>query len=452
MSTFPPHPEISHFPKRCKNIVVCCDGTGNEFGECNSNVVRLYTAMCVDNDQVAYYHPGVGTMGAATAKTSAGKTWSKIKGLAFGAGFRDNVLDAYRYLMETYDDGDHVYLLGFSRGAYTARALAGLLHGYGLLCRGNEGHIPYAWRAYTSQLKDIHRENASRAKADKQTTVDPEYQFKDTFSHPNFTIHFVGLWDTVSSVGWVSEPLELLHVATNSTVCIGRHAISIDERRCFFQDNLWGEPEAHQDILQVWFPGVHSDVGGSYLNAESYLSNESLKWLLNEAESAGLRLDPERRKMILGLSFEGKHAAASLYSPPPLPTCDKIAHESLHGPWWLLEILPHRFYNKDLGKQVRRIPFGAHRTLPDNAIVHPAAVERMDNPSYRYAPPNLPRVKLQQIEKPQPGENPSVKGMYRYVKNPQPLGQADTTIHFAKAAIATFALIGSSILLSRKRP
>ena len=442
----------NHKPiKRCKNIVVCCDGTGNEFGECNSNVVRLYTALCVDNDQVAYYHPGVGTMGAATAKTHLGKTWSKIQGLAFGTGFRDNVLDAYRYIMETYDDGDHVFLFGFSRGAYTARALAGLLHGYGLLCRGNEGHIPYAWRAYKDQLKAIQRQNVGRSKAGKQTTVTSEDQFKDTFSHPNFTIHFVGLWDTVSSVGWVSEPLQLLHIAQNPSMCIGRHAISIDERRCFFQDNLWGEALPHQDVLQVWFGGVHSDVGGSYRNDESYLSNQALEWLLDEAESAGLQLQAERKKMVLGKEHHLTHAAASLYSPAPKPDCKEIPHHSLHGPWWLLEVFPHRFYDKDEGGQHWRIPLGAPRTIPRGSLVHPSAVQRMDDQQFAYAPPNLNRSLLKKIETHQPAESPGAVGLYRYETGPHIVPKIDSTTHLGRAAAAALlALIGAAVLVVQK--
>lgn len=123
-----------------KNIVICCDGTGNEFGgDCNSNVVKLYTTLIIDGSQVGYYYPGVGTMASPTAQNWVEKQWSQIKGLAFGAGLLSNVGGAYRYLMDVYADGDHVYLFGFSRGSYTARALAGVLHMYGLLSPGNDG-------------------------------------------------------------------------------------------------------------------------------------------------------------------------------------------------------------------------------------------------------------------------------------------------------------------------
>jgi len=107
-----------------KNIVICCDGTGNEFGDRNSNVVELYSTLIVDGRrQIAYYHPGVGTMGAPTATNRLSKLWSVLTGLAFGAGLLDNVADAYRYLMEMFEEGDQVFLFGFSRGAYTVRVL-----------------------------------------------------------------------------------------------------------------------------------------------------------------------------------------------------------------------------------------------------------------------------------------------------------------------------------------
>ena len=111
--------------------------------------------------------------------------------------------------------------------------------------------------------------------------------FKETFSRNGFRIHFLGIWDTVSSVGWINTPLQLFSVAQNRTVRIGRHAISIDERRCFYRDNLWeqstdedlanlaseDDPHPIQDLLPVWFPGVHSDVGGSYSQDSCGLSN-----------------------------------------------------------------------------------------------------------------------------------------------------------------------------------
>src|SRR6266436_335121 len=110
-----------------KNIVICCDGTNNKLEGDLTNVVRLFDVVVKDERQVAFYDPGVGTMASPDEKTWLGKRWSLLKGLAFGAGLDENVMDAYRYLMGAYKDGDRVFLFGFSRGAFTVRVLAGML-------------------------------------------------------------------------------------------------------------------------------------------------------------------------------------------------------------------------------------------------------------------------------------------------------------------------------------
>src|SRR3984957_17902007 len=133
-----------------RNIVICCDGTGNEYGSANSNVVKLYWTLSAQDKQIAYYHPGVGTMGARNALSVVGKWWTKVRGLAFGYGFSDNIADVYSFLMEEFNPTDNVFIFGFSRGSYTARALCGLLHMCGLLTPGNEALIPYALRLYKS--------------------------------------------------------------------------------------------------------------------------------------------------------------------------------------------------------------------------------------------------------------------------------------------------------------
>lgn len=388
-----------------KRIVVCCDGTGNEFAgvdakDSNSNVVKFYTALQLGYEQYAYYHPGVGTMGDPTKK-GLGRLWSQVEGLAFGKGFEENVLDAYRYLMQHFNAGDTVYLIGFSRGAYTARALAGLLHGYGLLCRGNEGHIPYAWRMYTQKVQDQLQQN--------RHTIEPDFSFRDTFCHPTFMLHFVGLWDTVSSVGWISTPLRLLHLAQNPTIVYGRHAISIDERRCFYQDNIWGPPvevllppalcgtdegakvPKVQNLLQAWFCGVHSDVGGSYPQLQSGLSNVTLEWMMKEAESCGVVFDPLRRKVVLGETVTAaQDPCKTVASLEPLYEKPKSSpvHKSLTLPWWLLEIFPHRYYTSDDGKEKMRIPLGAFRNIPAGSLIHASVKKRMHE-DICYRPPNI---------------------------------------------------------------
>jgi uncharacterized protein (DUF2235 family) len=229
-----------------------------------------------------------------------------------------------------------VYLFGFSRGAYTARALASLLKMFGLLHPGNEAQIPYVLRMFERRHKENHRALLDEAK-----------QFQEVFSRPCL-IHFAGLWDTVSSVGWVTEPARLPYTARNPIIANVRHAQSIDERRIFFRQNSFtrvmtgddlgdGTPSPiTQDFKQVWFAGVHSDVGGSYAPDKSGLSQIALEWMLVEAESRGLLLHPDKVKSVL---------CYSLRDSPCAPNPEADLNISLCGAWWILEYLPHKSYN-----------------------------------------------------------------------------------------------------------
>jgi uncharacterized protein (DUF2235 family) len=249
-----------------KNIVVCCDGTA-----------------------LTYYHPGPGTMGAPGAWTRVSQWVSQLLGQAIGRGLKDDIRDAYVFLMHHYEPGDRVFFFGFSRGAYTPRVVAGMLHMFGLIRRGNEPLVPYAVRMLTKHTDDY----AFRVAA----------AFKATFSRP-CTIHFVGVWDTVNSVGWFWDPVRIPYAANNPDIAVGRHAIAIDERRAFFRTNLWRPQDAKgtrgpRDLKPVWFPGLHCDVGGGYPEAESGLSKVALEWMVGEAEAHGLLVDAGKRDEIL---------------------------------------------------------------------------------------------------------------------------------------------------------
>ncbi len=342
-----------------KNIVLCCDGTGNGFDnpDSDSNVVKLYGTLIINREQAGYYHPGVGTMGSPSARTHIEKHWSRIKGMAFGAGLLTNVGDAYRYLMNTYEDGDRIYIFGFSRGAYTARAIASVLHVFGLCCPGNEGLIPYLLRMY-SQL----------TRSQNQPTFDSEEAFKRTFTHKNpVNVHFCGLWDTVSSYGWAYSPIKLPFAGRNPIIIIGRHAVSIHERRCYYQDNLWGPPFPGQDIRQVWFSGVHSDIGGSYTESESGLAKITLEWMLVEAEKAGLLIDCEKVQQVLGRrNPSGTHPPEiSVFAPPE---ANAMLHKSLKSFWWIPEYLPQRDIHGT--HEGFRLPLGRFREIPPDSYIH----------------------------------------------------------------------------------
>jgi uncharacterized protein (DUF2235 family) len=352
-----------------KNIVICCDGTGNEFSQRNSNVIKLYKTLVSDAGQVAYYHPGVGTMGARNALTIIGKWWTRLIGLAFGYGVSDNIADAYQFLMRTFDPGDQVYVFGFSRGAYTARVLCGMLHIVGLLAKGNEGLIPFAIRMIKGNEIDF------------QVAAD----FKKTFSS-ECKPHFIGAWDTVSSLGWVYNAVRFpfTKATNNPDVRIIRHAVSIDERRAFFRENSFGRPhDSLQDLKEVWFAGVHSDVGGSYPESESQLSQIALRWMLCEAELAGLSIDPQRKADILG-------AQPPYVAPDPLT---KNQHESLHGWWWIAEFWPKIVNVKnDQGKWKKsiRLNFGRRRWISPDSLFHESVEQRLANAAPPYKPSNIP--------------------------------------------------------------
>ncbi len=346
-----------------KNVVVCCDGTANEFARDRTNVIKLFSALdsADPSKQIGYYHPGLGTMEPPGALTGFAKGVTKLLGKAIGYGLESDVRDAYVFLMNNVTADDRIYLFGFSRGAYTVRVVASLLHMYGLLPRGNEPLVPYAIRMMT---------------LDGAERFELANQFKGTFSRA-CKLRFVGVWDTVSSVGWIENPLKVPYTANNPDIEIGRQAIAIDERRAFFRQNLWrhsasppGLPETDlpgpRDLKQVWFPGVHCDVGGGYPEAESGLAKISLKWMLSEAQAAGILLDKIRTQRILG-------EAGSPYIAPN-PNADR--HESLTGLWRLAEFVPKRHYDAKTGTTGRRMNLFRRRTIPNGSLIHACAFDR----------------------------------------------------------------------------
>ena len=192
-----------------KNIVLCCDGTGNEFGCNNTNVVLTYLLVDKGDEQVAYYDPGVGTGGW---EYEEGGTLRAAGDQATGHGLQKNVEDAYRYLMACYEPGDRIFLFGFSRGAFTARSVAGMLHKCGLLRRDAGNLVEYAAKVYNTEGND------ATAK-----------EFRSAFGR-DCPVHFVGVWDTVESL--VLNAGKRFHDATlNPEVAHGYHALAIDERR-----------------------------------------------------------------------------------------------------------------------------------------------------------------------------------------------------------------------------
>jgi len=376
-----------------KNIVICCDGTGNEVEGDLSNVLKLYRLARRGGDQVAYYDPGVGTIGNRSSWGRFQQDARMVFGLATGAGLDDNILDAYRFLAKHYQEGDKIFLFGFSRGAYTARALAGFVHLIGLLGRDQLNLAGHALRAY-KQVDENH-------------TLGNAWSFRNIVASRRVFIHFIGVWDTVASVlvprpdrMYLPSLQKLPFTRTNPSVRAMRHAIAIDERRRMFRLNKWADPQPYvtdpfsappkaqpQDIVQRCFAGVHSDVGGGFPEAESSASKLPLAWIVDEAVGHGLQINQSMYDhLVMGMDLPGgRHRYEA---PDPLGPI----HLGVRGAWNILEWLPKRAKWREwerwsfLGFY---LPRSEPRRLPDTAEIDQSVKRRMAV-ELSYRPPNVP--------------------------------------------------------------
>jgi uncharacterized protein (DUF2235 family) len=267
-----------------KNIAVFADGTWNSpETEQATNVLamaRAVSPMHVDTPQVAFYDWGVGSDG------------QKLMGGITGIGIDKNIMDCYRFLVHNYRPGDRIYLFGFSRGAYTVRSLAGFIRNCGMLKREHARRIPEAYDLYRQRNKN------SEPGADKSVTFRKKYAVADLTP-----IEFVGAWDTVGALGipvpfWgtLNERNYLFHDTEPSRIIQhARHAVSIDENRMDFEPTLW-DAKPGMDLQQVWFAGVHADIGGGYKDAG--LSHCAADWIRKEAETLGLGFEKHLQKQI----------------------------------------------------------------------------------------------------------------------------------------------------------
>lgn len=284
-----------------KNVVVCLDGTGNQLKATGStNVVRLLELLDLSDPdrQVAYYDPGVGTFAHPGAWTPVARRASRLLGLALGSGLKDNLAEAYLFLMRTWRPGDRLYVFGFSRGAYTARALCGLLHKVGLLRPGSENLVPYAVAAY------------SRRRAD----FDLLDKFAALFSwHPegsaSVPVEVLGIWDSVKAAGYLRWELKLPYTRQLPNVVAVRHAVAIDEKRRPYEAYLLDD--ARPPGEEVWFAGVHSDVGGTFAD-DPRLSTLALRWVATAARDAGLQVDEGAFARACAVTPE--HATATVHT------------------------------------------------------------------------------------------------------------------------------------------
>lgn len=313
-----------------RNLVVCLDGTRNEPETGATNVARLYAMAVKDESQLMYYDPGVGTMGARSATTRLGKALTRVNGLVMGHGIKDNIEQAYTWLMNHYRHGDRVYVVGFSRGAYTSLALTGMLRTVGLLRPGAENLVPYAMKLYAQGGK----EGASEAEEREFWRVRDD--FNDQFGNPEFPnrfapqVAFLGVWDTVKSVGWFNakarfEQARWPFTRKVSNVENARLALAIDENRRPYHEYRFDPDEVIRRagrLEELWFAGVHSDVGGQFPD-DHRLSDIALGWMADGAVAAGLRVDDRAYEKLLGV-------------PPgtPLPADNALGRIHHNSRWW----------------------------------------------------------------------------------------------------------------------
>jgi len=279
-----------------KRLVLCCDGTWNSADQKSTepspnkgpddvasiqliptNVVKLaYRIAKRDGDtpQLIFYDQGVGT----------GNALDRFLGGAFGDGLVDNIYDAYRFLIANYEAGDELFVFGFSRGAYTARSICGMVRKCGILDRRSVGQYVNALTLYRNP--DVGPDDAEAVRFRTEHSLAKEHDIK---------VRFLGVWDTVGALGipmrglrWITRRKHQFHdTELSAAVQHAFHALAIDEHRAPFEPTLWKyKPKPDQKVEQVWFAGVHSDIGGGY--REVGLSDIALRWMMDMSAERGL--------------------------------------------------------------------------------------------------------------------------------------------------------------------
>jgi uncharacterized protein (DUF2235 family) len=255
-----------------RRLVLCLDGTWNTYRD-HTNVSRLHALAPnlpggngASQEQIKYYDEGVGT----------GRI-DRIRGGALGMGLSNNIRQAYAWLVGNYLEGSELFIFGFSRGAYTARSLAGLVGRCGI-ARLDGGASPEALAERAYAIYRGSRTDDSKAQA-----------FRDHASR-EVRIHFLGVWDTVGALGVPSLQIaERFHdTKLGAKVDHAYHAVAIDEHRKAYEVALWTENPGNARMEQRWFPGAHANVGGGY--EDDLLPDLSLKWMLEKAYECGLYL------------------------------------------------------------------------------------------------------------------------------------------------------------------
>lgn len=399
-----------------KTIVIFSDGTGNSSAKLfKTNVWRLYQALDLkqhqagnpeagDRRQIAYYDNGVGT--------SSFKPFALLGG-AFGFGLKRNVLDLYTFLCRNYEPGDHIYAFGFSRGAFTIRILIGLVTEQGLLtCADARALSRYAPDAYRACRRSFgHKRlfaNWLRNLRDGIINVTRRWRGIEAYGKVTKveidTIQFAGVWDTVAAYGmpiaeltrgvdrWI-WPLSMPNYRLSDKVSKACHAFALDDERDTFHPLVWDEV-AEQDLVkankvthdrleQVWFSGMHSDVGGGY--PDDSLAYVSLDWMMAKASAAGLRFKADAVRTVkqslsvFGPMHDSRRGIGAYYRYQPR-RIDARMDQSDGEP-----VLPDR---RTLAMQD---PLMKGRGLLRSVTIHESVFDRIGLGSDHYAPVVIPR-------------------------------------------------------------
>lgn len=294
-----------------KRIAICCDGTWDSVPN-NTNVCKIKDiinqGIGLDGiEQQVYYHPGVGT---------SGNIFQRLAGGIAGEGLDNHIVDAYRDVVEHYEPGDQLFFFGFSRGAYTARSLAGFIRKCGILKPEHKDQIATGFA--------IYRERGEPEGPDSPEAV----QFRTAYSYDP-AVYFIGVWDTVGDLGiplkWFqffnADKYKFHDVQLSSMVSYAYHAIGVDEHRKIFDVTLWDRSDnakannVIQTIEQVWFAGAHGNIGGGYPNAS--LSNRTLLWMISKA--VGAKLQFKAYQYDVDTAYDG------------------VLVEANKGIWWVLD-------------------------------------------------------------------------------------------------------------------
>lgn len=339
-------------------LIVCCDGTWNTPGQTEdglpavTNVIKFRNALAAagagGERQDVYYHAGVGTDGGL---------WNRLVGGGLGEGLDDRIKSAYRWLARSWRPGDRVHLIGFSRGAYTARSVGGMIGRCGLPDLTPESGVGSAdgWRRVEAYFAMYRRKKGEPGSAP------PDAERRSV------GIDFIGVWDTVGALG-IPDDFAFLNLIDDpqrhafhdtelsDAVKCARHALALDERRQAFSPTLWTRVAPGRDVKQVWFPGVHGDVGGGYANSD--LSDGSLGWMIDEAAAIGVGFKPGVQALLKPMPQGLMHdSLTGIFAklkkrPRPVPNVvkgDTALHESVvkrldmvsldHEAYWMARAL-----------------------------------------------------------------------------------------------------------------